>query len=383
MNVGLEHGLRNKFAEARAVDDKVRARTYVSTCYAVVAGISIVFFLFFIFINRFLDWTKILNTSLVLKENLSILACFVFGSFAATFVLKIITTILVADQKPSVLDLRNILEKIIKVLIILVLPFFSTGSLLILGIAYSVVPVVVLLLFSVFYFSRDYKDYYPSVKNVDFNCLKDLMSLGIKFFIISIGVVVLFTTDNIIITHLYGPESVVPYEVAKKYFSICLMMFMVFTQPLWSAVTNAQYTDDFEWIKTTVKKMLKVWVVFVVLSLVMLMLSDYVYKLWLGENVSVPFFLSLSWAIFVILQMCNTIFTMFVNGVGKVKVQMCTSIIATVINIPLSIFLAKILGFGLSGVIMATTASVLVGLIAKVVQYNKIINKNACGIWAQ
>ena len=381
MNIGLEQGLRNKLAEAKAKNKMEKARYYVSTTYATIGIISFSFFVIFLFVNQFLDWTKILNTSSDLNIELSTLAIFVFGSFSLTFVLKIITTIAVADQRSSVRNLQNTIGKILKLLFILFLIHFVNSSLLILGIGYSIIPIIVLIGFTIYFFNTRYKNIRPSLKYVDFSYLKDLMNLGVKFFIISIAVVVLFTTDNMIITQLFGPEQVTPYQIAHKYFGIPLMLFMLVVQPLWSAVTDAYNQSDYKWIKNIMKKMISIWGLFTAGVVIMLIVAPIFYKIWLQGKVNVPFLTSLGWSVFVILFSLLSIFTYFINGVGKIKIEMFTSISSMIINIPLSIFLAKTLDFGISGVIYATIFSVSIGLIFRIIQYKKIINHKASGIW--
>src|SRR5690554_1864816 len=55
-NIGLTHGLRNKFAEAKAVGDESTAQTYVSTTYATLALIFGAVWIIFLLVNPFLDW---------------------------------------------------------------------------------------------------------------------------------------------------------------------------------------------------------------------------------------------------------------------------------------------------------------------------------------
>ena len=71
----------------------------------------------------------------------------------------------------------------------------------------------------------------------------------------------------------------------------------------------------------------------------------------------------------------------FVSGVSKVKLQMWTSVIGGVINIPLSIFLAKTVGLGTAGVIIASIVSLSYGPLIAPIQYKKILNGTAKGIW--
>ncbi len=101
-DIGLGNGLRNKFAEAIAKDQKELARIYVSTTYAILfIIIGIVYFLFLI-INPLLNWTKILNTPVEMGNELSKLIIIVFTFFCIKFILKLIGIVIVADQKPAI-----------------------------------------------------------------------------------------------------------------------------------------------------------------------------------------------------------------------------------------------------------------------------------------
>ena len=86
-------------------------------------------------------------------------------------------------------------------------------------------------------------------------------------------------------------------------------------------------------------------------------------------------------ALYVITSMLLQIFSMFLNGIGKIKIQIYVAIFIALINIPLSVFLAKYLGFGLAGIISATLICNLISLSFLPIQYLKIINNKAEGIW--
>ena len=60
-DIGLTHGLRNKFAEAKAKGEDNLAQILVSTNYAILAIIFSVVWISFISNNNFLDWTQILK----------------------------------------------------------------------------------------------------------------------------------------------------------------------------------------------------------------------------------------------------------------------------------------------------------------------------------
>jgi len=73
------------------------------------------------------------------------------------------------------------------------------------------------------------------------------------------------------------------------------------------------------------------------------------------------------------------IFSMFLNGVGKLKLQLYSGLFGALINIPLAIFLGK--QFGIFGVVLSTCLLGVLGAIWMPIQYYKIINNKAQGIW--
>src|SRR5690554_5946959 len=100
-DVGLGNGLRNKFAEAKAKGDLTLAKGYVSTAYFTIGAVCLGLFVLFFGVNFFIDWTSVFNTSKGLQHDLSILMPIVFGFFCLQLVVKLITTIYIADQQHS------------------------------------------------------------------------------------------------------------------------------------------------------------------------------------------------------------------------------------------------------------------------------------------
>ena len=203
-DIGLGNGLKNRFAEAVANQDFKLASKYVSTTYVLLIFISTILFILFFTINPILNWCSILNAPQGLNNELRELALIVFGFFCLQFVLQIINIILIADQTPALNGLNNFITSLISLIAIYLLTLITKGSLIYLGLIVSVVPLIVLTSASLFFFRKRYKDYKPSLSNVDLGRIKDLTSLGIKFFIIQISAIILFTTDNIIIAQLLG-----------------------------------------------------------------------------------------------------------------------------------------------------------------------------------
>jgi O-antigen/teichoic acid export membrane protein len=250
-----------------------------------------------------------------------------------------------------------------------------------LAVAVTFSPVFVLLVASVYFFSRDYKNYRPSIRYFRASQFRDLTGLGFQFFIIQIAVLVIFSTDNMIIAQVLGPEAVTPYNIAFKYFHSVSMAFAILMNPLWSAYTQAYTLNDISWIRNITRKLVKIWLLVLLLVVIMVMISGPFYKLWVGDKVEIPLVLTVFMGLYILISTWNNIFVYFINGTGKVRFQLYSSVIAAAANIPLSIFLARDLNMGVTGVIMATCICLLPGTVLAPVQYKMILNSNARGIW--
>ena len=72
---------------------------------------------------------------------------------------------------------------------------------------------------------------------------------------------------------------------------------------------------------------------------------------------------------------------MFINGVGKIKLQLISLTIGAVIFFPLSHVFIKIFHLGIEGLVLATIISNFYLPILAPLQYYKIINNTAKGVW--
>jgi O-antigen/teichoic acid export membrane protein len=380
-DIGLGHGLKNRLAESLAKKDDEMARKYISTSYAVIGSISLAILVIFLFINNYLDWAKILNASPDLRFELNRLSIFLIFSFALRFTLKLLMTVLSADQRPAMGNSILFIAKLASFLVVIALMHTTESSLFNLGITLSFVPVAVLLIFTIYFFRTNYRKYIPSTRYVDFQSIKHLMNLGLKFFIIQIAVVIMFSTDNMIIAHLYSPAEVTPYNIAYKYFSVITQITSIFMAPLWISFADAYVLKDFSWITRIVKKLNKIWGILLIATILMLIMSNLIYKWWVGSDIHIPIFLSACMAFYVVIATYGAIYVNFINGVGKVQLQFYTAIGSAILNIPLSILFAKTFNMGSAGVILATAICISYGPFIAPLQYRKILNNTARGIW--
>ena len=378
-DIGLGNGLRNKLAEAIALKNEKLGQVYVSTTVALLCIIMGGFWLLVLVINPFLDWSLILNTSPDRAESLSVLVVIVFTFFCLQFILKFIGIVLLADQRSAANDLLGVLGSFLSLVIIFILTRTTEGSLNYVAVAFSAAPVFVLLLSYPLLFRGRYKHLKPRYSCVKLKYSKDLMGLGIQFFILQISGLVVFTTTNMIITQLFGPAEVTPYNIVFKYFNVVVFGFNIILSPMWSAYTDAYCKGDFDWMKRGMKRMVQLWGISVLGVFLMIVLSDWVYAWWIGEEMVIDWLLTVLMGIYVIISNWNNIFAQLLAGVGKIRLSLINSVFNAVIFIPLAIYMGK--GMGVNGLVFATIVVLLTSSFWQPVQCLKILNQKARGIW--
>jgi O-antigen/teichoic acid export membrane protein len=378
-DIGLGNGFRNKFAEAIAQKDDALAKTYVSTTFVLLSAIIGCVLIIFFSLNSFLDWGKILNTGVETRYTLSLLALIIFTFFALQFVLKLTTSIFLADQKSSLVDLIGVSGSLLSLIIIIILMRIGERSILYLGLTLSACPVLVLIISWFFIFWGKYSKYKPSLRYVDFKQSKKLIGLGFLFFIPQVCSLIVFSTSNIIITQIFSPADVAIYNIAFKYFSLITMFFQIIVNPFWSAFTEAYIKQDFIWIKQVIRKLVIIWSFSCIGLILMILLSNIVYRLWVGGQIIVPASVSITLAIYICISNWNCIFTTFNNGASKMFLQVWLSTIAGIIFVPLAVVLSK--NIGLVGIPLAMGLSIIHGSIVSPIQSKKIITNKAKGIW--
>lgn len=383
-DVGISHGLRNKLTVSLSDKNDKLSKEYVSTAYVSILTISSFLMIISFIVVPNINWNYLLNVSTESNSTISYVVQMVSFTFCLTLILKILTSIFLAYQLPAFKFLMNSISKLFSLIVLSVFVYFldiSKDNLFFYSIIITTVPVLVLLFSNFYFFISKFKSIKPSFKFFKFDKVSEILGLGINFFIIQLSVTVLFLSDNLIISHVLGPQEVTPYQITGKYFNLVLVLFTLIITPFWSAITKAYNEGDINWIKRVIKKLHIVWFSIIVLSLLLSFLFYPILDFWIGSSVYIPVAIVIQWSIFCVLQCLNMIYTYFLNGVGYLKIQLIGAIFTLVLNVPLSYFFAKNFGLGSSGVLLATNLSILIYIISRKIQYHKVINNSAVGIW--
>ncbi|OJV44764.1 MAG: hypothetical protein BGO29_09410 [Bacteroidales bacterium 36-12] len=378
-DIGLGNGLRNKLAEAKTLGKYELAKTYISTSYILLGIIFSLILIIFFIINPHLNWATILNAPTELSNELSMLARISCSYFCIIFILKIISMVLIADQKNSIASAIEMLGQVINLGIIFILVKYTKGSIVNLGLGLLIAPIFTYLLASIYLYKKDYKKISPSFQWFNWFEGKELLKMGYKFFIPQISTVVVYQSLNILIAQFGTPLDVTSYNISYKLNSTFYIIMTIIVTPYWSAFTEAYVTKDINWMEKSTKRLKSYFYIMITFGFICLLLSNKIYDIWLNGEVKIPNVLSVLIFIYIVEQSWIQIHLFPLNGIGKLSIQYYSSIIETILNIPLAILLGHLMG--VYGVILAPIIISLFRCIWTPIQLYKIINNKAYGIW--
>lgn len=378
-DVGLGNGLRNKLAEAIANDDKEKARIYVSTTFFMLISIAIFLLFVFFVLFDFIDWYKVLNVDETTISNLNVVV-FVSLSFACmNFVLRFIGNVFQALQMPSITNAISFAAHLFSVVVIFIFTKTIPGSLFWVAFIYSAsFPFIYVLAYPVTFYKL-YPYLKPSWNFFRRENLKDLFSLSVRFFLLQIAGILLFSISNLVISNMFGPDQVTPYNIAYKYFSIPAMAMGLILAPMWSASTDAYTRGDMKWIENCLRKIKLTLYGLALLLMLMTVCSPLAFKIWVGDSVNVPLSLSVLMAGYQFIYVLSLSFSYFLNGIGKLKLQTINTCVVAILFYPLCLLFGN--KFGVLGIVMTMCIVNLSGAVLNIVQLRKVINKTATGIW--
>lgn len=374
-DLGIGQGLRNKLTEALSVKDDVKASQIISTSYVFISIFGFIILILGIISIYFINFQDLLNykgkTSCYL-QNFVLLSLF----FSVTnFILSLYKKLYLAIHRSFMVELINVFFQVFYLIFILSWMYFNLEkSLISLIVIFGVLNILVSLV-ATFVFLRTQKKISFSFKNFNSKEGKLLFGLGGKFFIINISLLVILSTDNIIISNLLGPVFVTDYFTVQKVFQFLIVIFTVVLASSWALYSEAITNKDFNWIRENLKKMNFYFLGIVVLGFFIFFFIDNILNLWIGENIIIiPEGLALCNLIYTFIFCFTNIYMFFINASNKIKLQMYLYIFGAIVNIPLSILFVKILGSS-TGVILSTIICFLPLLIVMPLQAKKIIQK--------
>jgi O-antigen/teichoic acid export membrane protein/glycosyltransferase involved in cell wall biosynthesis len=376
LDIGMSNGLRNKLAEALAKEDLKLGKIYISTAYFLMGAIFLGAMVVFLAINPFINWQSILNTHAIPAHDLYVITSLVVSCVILRFIVDTITMVDAAHGNSArAAMLLAISSGVSLVLVWLATLFTPKGNILLLSGIVTVVPVLVYIVYSLIVFTKRYKAIRPAWSYVKIEHSKSLVGLSLQFFIVQITATILYASAPFIITQLFNPTAVTQFSIASGIFNMPVMIFGLVCNPIMPLVTHAFVKKDNIWLRATLKRLTYFSLLFSAGVILMVFLSGWIYKLWLGDKVSIPFELSVAVGAFTIINILLAPFSNFINGLGKLKILTILSPVGVGLFVVSAIVLSKWL-HSVIGVSIALSITSLIGLIILPIEIRKIIKNN-------
>lgn len=361
-DIGIGNSLRSKLASAIALDNKKECNLLVSTSYIIILSVSFVLLIIFSVLIPFIKWDIFFQSNEISSNDYILLLFTVSICIISVFSLNLINQILNAFQKNALSNIAYLVGNFLYVLVLLTFENKIKYNINIVTLLYTFSTIFSFVIISIMFFIN-YKWLFPRLKYLNLKIAKNLISLGLKFFIIQVSTILIFTIDNFLITHLLGPSYVAEYNLTYRLFSIFSVIAITILSPYWSAYTIAYVNRDLIWIYKSIK--FQIIIIFIPLILALVLFNyyfQYVFNFWLSTKYikneifpSVGLIIAMSF--YIVISIWNNIYSYFLNGIGRTKEQLITALIGSIVNIPLAILLVKNYNLGLTGIVIAMCIS--------------------------
>lgn len=362
-DLGIGNGLLNAISDSYGRDDVDKTRRYVASAFAILTAITLLIGVLFTAVYSFIDWPSLLNVQTpqaareVGPSVFLFVICFLIG-----IPLGVIQRVQMGYQEAYINHVWTIIGRIVS-LIALLLVISIHGGLELLVLALVGTPLIATILNGVHVFFFRHRTLLPRLTDVDFTYGRRLLKLGFLFFVLQIAGLIAYSSDNLVLVRLLGPEAVATYAVPVQLFNFSALLLSIGLNPLWPAYTEALARGDSQWVKTIFVRSVKISIAIALVVSVLLLLFGYdLLRLWVGTEIVPPLLLMIALAVWQMLTSLNGSFAMLLNGANVIRFQVICSLSMAVANLIFSIFLVQ--EVGISGVvwgsILAQTIFVLV-----------------------
>ena len=204
----------------------------------------------------------------------------------------------------------------------------------------------------------------PKIGNVDRCLAKFLLTDGIAFCAtLSLAPMVKEFGLRLIISHVGGgPAAVAVFDILERLLIMVFGFVVMFTFPLWPALSDAAARHDFAWIRSARKRLYLLAAAYAVLfTSGVTLLGDWAIELWLGDPVPLGRVTLLVFGFYVSMHVWHHVHHIFLAGLDAIRA------VSAVVLIELPFFLfAGYLGYSLGGLTGLFLGLTLIGTLAAI-----------------
>lgn len=370
-DLGIGNGLLTSIAKAHGDEDKHLAARYVSSAFFFLMLMAAGLFGIFAVMSPFVAWGTVFNVhDPTVVRSLAPTVTVVVAMFVLNMPLCTVQRTQAGYQEGFQSSLWQCVGSVGTMLAVY-LATWQKASLPVLVLCLMGAPLLVLLANWISFFAVQHRWLLPHTKHWDKQIALTLMRTGFLFFVLQISMSLAFASDNVVAAHTLGQDAVTQLAVTARLFSMISLPLAMILQPLWPAYGEAVARGDLDWVKRTLRRSLRLALGVTVLpGLFLALFGNHVLHLWVGSQVVAP--QSLLWAlgIWTVINGLAAAFSMFLNGIGEVRLQVVVALIFGFGALAGKLLLAPV--WGMAGIIWA---SVIVGAFVIILPYSLLVPK--------
>jgi len=362
LDLGIANTLTNHISRAFALQDKSSAARYFTNALALTAGVAVIAGAAFACFCPRINWIALFNVSANLRASevtstvaasatlmLLGLPCNLAGKLLAGYQeLHRNNFAVCTGAVASVAGLALGIALRVSMPMLFVM---SAGCLTLASLATLLVTVA---------WAKPWLLPRPSL--LDGLAIRELLSSGASFFLIQVAAVVVFSSDNLVVSHYLGAAEVTPYSVTWRLVGLAAVLQSLIFPALWPAYAEAYARRDFGWIRRTFSLTMKAIVALnLACAVVFVMFGRTLIRLWIGPSAVPSGYLLLAMGLWALISGFMSVESCLLSALNRTREQAVLSILAAVVNVALSIALVQHIGS--LGVIGGTILSYLLVLL--------------------
>lgn len=378
-DLGIGNGIRNQLTRDFTNNDYDSAKVTISSGFFSVIAVSIVLIvaggiaIYCVDLNSFFN----VDEELVCAQSLTIATVSIFVAVMLRFMLTFVGSIFYALQKSAVNNVLSLFVSILQYLFVVFFHFEDVNAALVnLAVAYVFISNLPIIVAGVICFCVELKSCRPSVRFIEHDRVKQIISIGTVFFGCQILYMLIVNTNEFLITKLYGGEYTVEYSFYYKITSMLSTIVTLALTPIWSVVTKAATEKDFAWLNKLYGRFKIIGITLCALEFLIIPVLQPIMDLWLGKgSIDVTMSNAIAFASFSGVFLFSSMLSTIVCGLAHMRVQFYSYFVGVILKIVVIITLYKVCP-NWNLVVWSNVLVLLPYIVVQIMDLDKYMKKN-------
>jgi O-antigen/teichoic acid export membrane protein len=356
LDIGIANTLTNFISEAYADDDQERAQHYFATAFWITIGIAGTLGLLCAACWSRLNWAGIFHLAAPLEiEHARLAVAISVAYFLTSLPLNLANKVITGYQQVHQANYFAMMNSVFA-LVAIVIAIHLHGTLVHLMAAYCAAMLFGTLALNLWLCLWAKPWLLPAPRMIRRQLVRTLFGEGVLFFVLQLTGIVVYNSDNLVITHYLGPDRVTPYSIAWKLVSSASLLHVIMIPSLWAAFSGAYHKRELGWMQETYRSMRRRTLSAVAAAAVCwALVGRWLIRLWAGPDAVPSGRLLWLMALYIVLNCATTNQAMLLTATRRLKLEAAVAVLAAVVNLALTVHWVR--SMGPEGVMLGTLTS--------------------------